>query len=104
MRNLLVSIIALGVLALGVDPSPAKQVAMHNHTSDEIQKACTNAGGEFTQDPGGYGCSTNCHGGHGSQCVVGCKSDHTCTGQVPGRSGPTVSPINVLKGSSRVSR
>jgi hypothetical protein len=81
---------------------------MHNHSAEEIKSACDKAGGAFSQDAGGYGCSSDCHGGHsgphGADCVVACKTDKSCAGQVPGRKGPTVSPLNVLKGSARSAR
>jgi hypothetical protein len=107
MRNPIIPLILGGILVFHAGEALAKTVAMHNHGADEIKSACTNAGGEFVQDSGGYACSTNCHGGppgSGQVCVVSCKSDHTCLGEVPGRQGPTVSPINVLRGSTKTGR
>jgi hypothetical protein len=104
VRNPIIPLILSGILVFNVGDALAKGVAMGNHTADEISSACTKAGGVFTQDSGGYGCSTNCHGGPGNACSVGCKSDHTCYGQVPGRNKSTVSPGNVLRGSTKPSR
>jgi len=98
-------VVAIAIM-FGIEPSLAtKLVPMQNHTSDEIKSACGKAGGDYTETPdGGYGCSTNCHGGSGGDCIVACKKDHSCTGAVPGRAGPTASPLNVLRGSVRVRR
>src|SRR4051794_35235681 len=88
MRSVHAILLASGLVALSAAPAASTEVKMGKHTSSEIKNACDKAGGTYTEDPGGYGCATNCHGGPGGACVVGCKSNHQCTGEVPLRTTP----------------
>ena len=97
MRNLTVPLIVILAIGLSVGSSSAREVALHKHTAEELKSACNKTGGSFSQDPGGmYGCGTDCHGGPGTDCTVGCTKDQTCTGQVPGRGRPT-NLLNALR-------
>jgi hypothetical protein len=93
VRGLIVSVIALGALLLGAEPSlAAKKLQIGTHTAEELRNVCYQTGGAFSQDSTGYRCQTNCRGGPGTQCVIACKNDNTCSAQMPGRSRPAVSP------------
>ena len=70
----------------------ARTIPLHDtHSADDIRNHCKDAGGTFSQDETGYGCSTNCKGGPadesgaGSQCSVSCSLAQKCKGNVPGR-------------------
>ena len=70
----------------------ARTIPLHDtHSADDIRNHCKDAGGSFSQDETGYGCSTNCKGGPadesgaGSQCSVSCSLAQKCKGNVPGR-------------------
>jgi hypothetical protein len=80
-------LILIGAVALG-GPSRARDITLHKLSVDEMKGACEKAGGRFSQDPGGYGCSTNCTGGIGSDCIVTCKPDGKCIAQVIGGRRP----------------
>ena len=97
MRSLSVAFTLIAAIGLSVGSSLANEVALHKHTAEEVKDACNKAGGSFSQDPGGmYGCGTDCHGGPGTDCTVGCTKDQTCTGQVIGRGRPT-NLLNTLR-------
>jgi hypothetical protein len=97
VRNLTVAFVLIGAVGLSVGSSLAREVALHKHTAEELKSACDKAGGKFSQDPGGmYGCGTNCHGGSGTDCTVGCTKDQICTGQLPG-AGRATNLLNALR-------
>jgi hypothetical protein len=96
MRTLAVAFILIGAISLSVSSSLAKEIAVRA-TAEELKIACDEAGGSFSQDPGGmYECGTDCHSGPGTDCTVRCIKDQTCTGQVPGSGSPT-NLLNVLR-------
>jgi hypothetical protein len=96
VRTLTVAFILIGAISLSVSSSLAKEIALRA-TAKELKNVCDEAGGSFSQDPGGmYGCGTDCHGGPGTDCTVGCTKDQTCTGQVPGSGSPT-NLLNALR-------
>lgn len=102
MRNLIVRIIVICAIGLSAGSSLANDVALHKHTAEEVKSACDKAGGKFSQDPGGmYGCGTNCHGGPGTDCTIGCTKDQICTGQVLGGRRPTNLLNTLRRGSGR---
>ena len=100
MRNLIVPLILVGVGLSSGSALAAQEVSLHKHTAAELKSICDKAGGRFSQDAGGYGCGTNCQGKPGTDCVIGCKNDQTCTAQVPGRGRPT-NLLNALVRSPR---
>jgi len=82
------SIIAIAALALACAQAFARSVRISGtHSASEIKGACDKAGGTFTQDSGGYGCTTNCTASYG--CTVGCTNKGKCTGDVPLRGRPS---------------
>ena len=96
MRSLSVALTLIAAIGLSASSSLAKEITLHA-TAEELKIVCDEAGGSFSQDPGGmYGCGTDCHGGPGTDCTVSCTKDHTCTGQVSGRGDPT-NLLNTLR-------
>jgi hypothetical protein len=87
VRYSTVLLILIGALALGA-PSWARDISLQKMSVEEMKGACAKAGGRFSQDQGGYGCSTNCLGGAGSDCIVTCKADGKCVAQVIGGRRP----------------
>jgi hypothetical protein len=84
MRITYVVVAAFLGLFISAHVAAAKEVAVGGtHSESQVKKDCGNAGGDFSSYGGIYGCSTNCHGGAGSDCAVSC-SKGKCTGQVPG--------------------
>jgi hypothetical protein len=84
VRNLTVAFILIGAIGLSAGPSLAREITLHA-TAKELKNVCDEAGGKFSQDPSGmYGCGTDCHGGPGTDCTVGCTKDQICTGQLSG--------------------
>jgi hypothetical protein len=77
----------IGAVALG-GPSWARDITLHKMSVEEMKGACEKAGGRFSQDKGGYGCTTNCKGGPGSDCIVNCRADKKCIAQVIGGRRP----------------
>ena len=45
--------------------------------------ACKEAGGVFSDDDGGYGCTKKNCDGKGGSCTVGCTRDEQCKGSTP---------------------
>jgi hypothetical protein len=80
MRNLAVLFIMLGIF--GSVLSFAREVSIGKHTAEEVKNVCGKVGGKFSQDATGHYCGSNCHGGPGTDCVVGCKTGQPCIAQV----------------------
>lgn len=102
MRNLAVLLILIVTLGLSV-PSFASEVSIRKHAAAEVKSICDKVGGKFSQDATGYYCGTNCHGGPGTDCYVGCKTDQPCIAQVIGSRRPTTL-LNALQVPARSTR
>jgi hypothetical protein len=76
-----------GVISLSA-PSLANDIYLGKHTAADLQGICTKAGGKFSQDSGGYGCGTDCHGLPGTACSVYCPTGDKCVVQVMGARRP----------------
>ena len=87
VRSLMVLLSMIGAFAVA-GSAFATEVSMQKHTAEEIKTVCEKVGGKFSQDPTGYDCGTDCHGGPGTDCVVGCKMDQPCFAQVIGSRRP----------------
>jgi hypothetical protein len=86
-KSVFVTMIATAMLTLACDQTFARVVHLSGtHGKDELKAAC---GSHYNEDPSGYGCSTNCHGGAGKQGTVGCTNNGKCTGEVPLRGRPS---------------
>ena len=88
MRGLAVVFAIIGLCSLSVS-SFAREVSVGRHTAEEVKNICDKAGGKFSQDSTGHYCGTDCHGGAGTDCVVGCKTGQACVAQVIGSRRPT---------------
>jgi hypothetical protein len=85
-KSMFVTVIATATLIFACDQAFARLVHLSGtHSKDELKAAC---GSHYNEDAGGYGCSTNCHGGTGNQCTVGCTNNGKCNGEVPLRGRP----------------
>jgi hypothetical protein len=102
VRKLIAPIILMSLLGFA-GPSLARDIALHKHAADEIKTVCAKAGGSFSQGAGVYACGTNCHGGPGTDCIVSCTADQTCTAQVIGGRRPTT-PLSALQAPARAAR
>ena len=102
MRSLAIALILIGVLGLSVS-SFARDVSIGKHSAEEVKSVCDKVGGKFSQDATGHYCGTNCHGGPGTDCVVGCKTGESCIAQVIGSRRPTtlVNALEAPSGSPR---
>ena len=102
MRSLAIALILVGVLGLSVS-SFARDVSIGKHSAEEVKSVCDKVGGKFSQDATGHYCGTNCHGGPGTDCVVGCKTGESCIAQVIGSRRPTtlVNALEAPSGSPR---
>jgi len=102
MRILAVPLVLIGIFGLSVS-SFGRDVSIGKHTAEEVKSVCDKAGGKFSQDATGHYCGTNCHGGPGTDCVVGCKTGQTCIAQVIGSRRPTtlVNALETPSGSPR---
>jgi hypothetical protein len=102
MRSLAIALILIGVLGLNVS-SFARDVSIGKHSAEEVKSVCDKVGGKFSQDATGHYCGTNCHGGPGTDCVVGCKTGESCIAQVIGSRRPTtlVNALEAPSGSPR---
>ena len=98
MRSLAVVFIVLGIFGLSVS-SFARDVSIGKHTAAEVKNVCDKVGGKFSQDATGHYCGSNCHGGPGTDCVVGCKTGEACIAQVIGSRRPTTL-LNALEAPS----
>jgi len=88
MRSAAVALVLIGAFGLTVS-SYARDVSLGKHTAEEVKNVCEKVGGRFSQDATGHYCSTDCHGGPGTDCVVGCKIAEPCVAQVIGSRRPT---------------
>ena len=102
MRSLAVPVMLIVIFGLSVS-SFARDVSIGKHTAEEVKSVCDKVGGKFSQDATGHYCGTNCHGGPGTDCVVGCKTGQTCIAQVIGSRRPT-NLVNALEAQSGNSR
>ena len=102
MRSLAASSILIGIFGFTVS-SFARDVSIGKHSAEEVKTVCDKVGGKFSQDATGHYCGTNCHGGPGTDCVVGCKIGQTCIAQVIGSRRPTtlVNALQAPSGSPR---
>src|SRR6478735_12290764 len=87
MRSLALPLILIGAFGLNVS-SYARDVSLGKHTAEEVKSVCEKVGGRFSQDATGHYCSTDCYGGPGTDCVVGCKTGQPCFAQVIGSRRP----------------
>jgi hypothetical protein len=87
VRKSTVLLILIGALALSA-PSRARDITLHKTSVEEMKTTCAKAGGRFSQDAGGYGCGTNCHGDPGTDRTVYCKAEQKCFAQVIGARRP----------------
>jgi hypothetical protein len=99
MRHATALLIVLGALALG-GPAWAIDTRLAKSSVEEIKSVCAKVGGAFTQDAGGYGCGTDCHGKPGTACIVNCKPDQRCVAQMSRGKRPH-SLINALQPSAK---
>ena len=95
MQNLAVSFILIGIFGFSAT-SFARDVSVGKHSAEEVKSVCDRVGGKFSQDATGHYCGTNCHGGPGTDCVVGCKTGQACIAQVIGSRRPTTL-VNALQ-------
>jgi hypothetical protein len=102
VRNLTAPLTLIGAFAVSGSVL-ANEVSLQKHTAEEIKTVCEKVGGKFSQDAAGYDCGTDCHGGPGTDCVVGCKTDQPCFAQVIGSKRPTT-VINALQAPARRTR
>ena len=102
MRSLAVPVMLIGIFGLSVS-SFARDVSIGKHTAEEVKSVCDKVGGKFSQDATGHYCGTNCRGGPGTDCVVGCKTGQPCFAQVIGSRRPTTlaNALQALPGSPR---
>jgi len=101
MRNPAV-LLVLFVL-LGPSATFARDVSLGKHAAAEVESVCNKVGGKFSKDSTGHYCGTDCHGGPGTDCVVGCKNGQACFAQVIGARRPTtlVNALQAPPGSPR---
>ena len=102
MRSLVIAFSLMGIFGVSVS-SFAREVSIGKHTAEEVKSICDKAGGKFSQEATGHYCGTDCHGGPGTDCVVGCKTGQTCIAQVIGSRRPTTL-ANALEAPSRSPR
>ena len=102
MRSVALAFILIGVFGLNIS-SYARDLSVGKHTAEEVKSVCEKVGGKFSQDATGHYCSTDCHGGPGTDCVVGCKTGQPCVAQVIGSRRPAnlSNALRAPPGSSR---
>ena len=88
MRSLVIPLILIGIVGASA-PSFAAEVSIGKHAAEEVKSVCDKVGGKFSQDATGHYCGTDCHGGPGTDCIVGCKTGQACIAQVIGSRRPT---------------
>jgi hypothetical protein len=88
--RVLIALLAASIMVLADDTASAGTVKLGNHSSTEIQSACTAVGGVYTDNGRGYGCA----GPGGS---VYCNNKQQCTGNC-GKCGRTSGITAVLTG------
>lgn len=87
MRIVIALCVLLGMAGV-MSPARAAESAFKLITVDELKAACQKANGKLSQDQGGYGCGTDCHGNAGTACTVYCKNGEKCYAQVDGARRP----------------
>ena len=102
MRSLAVAVILIGIFGLSVSPF-ARDASVGKRTPEEVKSVCDKVGGKFSQDATGHYCGTNCRGGPGTDCYVGCKTAQPCFAQVIGSRRPTTL-LNALQEPTRGAR
>jgi len=102
MRNLAALFVLIVILGQSA-PSFARDVSVGKHAAEEVENVCNKVGGKFSKDATGHYCGTDCHGGPGTDCVVGCKTGQPCFAQVIGSRRPTnlVNALQAPPGSPR---
>ena len=102
MRSSGVSVLLIAMGAFDV-PSFASEVSIGRHSADEVKRVCEKVGGRFSQDATGHYCGTDCHGGPGTDCTVGCKNGQACIAQVIGARRPNTlgNALEIPSGSRR---
>jgi len=88
VRKFSLSLVVMGSLAVGLGSASAAEVTLGKFTPEQIKSACDKVGGKFSQDAQGYDCGTDCHGGAGTDCIVGCRGGDRCVAQVTGARRP----------------
>jgi hypothetical protein len=102
MRSSAVAVILIGIFGLSVSPF-ARDASIGKRTPEEVKSVCDKVGGKFSQDSTGHYCGTNCRGGPGTDCYVGCKTAQPCFAQVIGSRRPTTL-LNALQEPTRGAR
>lgn len=88
MKFICAALFALALAALA-PPSSAAEVNLQKTSADDLKALCQKVGGAYSEDNSGYGCSTDCQGGKGTDCTVYCPSTaKRCTAQVDGARRP----------------
>jgi len=87
VRHLISLLILTGAFAHS-GTALAEETTLPRTNAEQLQSACTKAGGKFSQDAKGIECGTNCQGGPGTDCTVYCPTDQKCTAQVIGARRP----------------
>ena len=78
----------IAVIAL-ITPLSAAEVSLQKTSAGDLKALCEKIGGAYSEDNSGYGCSTDCRGGRGTDCTVFCPSTaKRCTAQVGGARRP----------------
>jgi hypothetical protein len=87
VRNVTLAVILIGVFGFS-GLALANDITLPKYSADAVKAACDKAGGSFSQGATRYGCGTDCHGGHGTDCLVDCKAGQRCVAQVIGGRRP----------------
>ncbi|HVY43872.1 MAG TPA: hypothetical protein VG966_12630 [Hyphomicrobiaceae bacterium] len=105
-RHLIPLFIALPPALLGGTVlSPTVALADHSDfkaSMMDVLGACKKAGGVFSDDDGGYGCTKNNCDGKGGSCTVGCTRDEQCKGSTPKIMVGKVTILMLLQNGSNV--
>lgn len=102
------ALVSIGFLA---EAAWAKRISLAGHySSAQIKSACDKASGNYVEEGGDYGCTTDCkntgnNNTDTNHCTVTCSSSagSNCYGYVPGRPAPGATPSirGVLTGLQR---
>ena len=87
MRSLTALLVVGGTL-LVAGAAFARDLKLPKTGADELQKICTAVGGSFSPGTDRYGCGTDCKGGKGTDCLVTCAPNASCTAQIIGARRP----------------
>ena len=87
MRSLTALLVLSGTLIIA-GAALARDLRLPKTSADDLQKICTSVGGSFSPGTDRYGCGTDCKGGKGTDCLVTCAPDRSCTAQVIGAHRP----------------